>query len=177
MSESISTRPFRKTDEDELAKYLNNKKIWDQLRDYLPHPYSTKDARDHIERSINDNPTQNFAIDYKNELVGSISLVLQEDVYRHSAETGFWIAEPFWGKGIATAAIKHIIDYGFNQLGIVRIYASVMQNNIASMKALVKAGFQPEGVFKKGFIKNEEYLDEHRFGILNHKNLNNEGSK
>lgn len=171
MSESVTIRPFKKTDEAKLAGYLNNKKIWDQLRDYLPHPYSTKDARDHIERSMNDDPTQNFAIDYNNELVGSISLVLQEDVYRHSTETGFWIAEPFWGKGIATAAIKHIIDYGFNELGIVRIYASVMENNVGSMKALVKAGFQPEGVFRKGFMKNGTYLDEHRFGILNHDKL------
>lgn len=169
MSDTVRIRPFKKTDEVKLAEYLNNKKIWDQLRDYLPHPYSIKDARDHIERSMNDDPIQNFAIIHGSEFAGTISLKPQEDVYRHSAETGYWIAEPFWGRGIATSAIKCIINYGFNQLGMARIYASVMENNSASMKALIKVGFMAEGISKKGFIKNGMYLDEHRFSILNPK--------
>ncbi len=163
----IILRAFNQSDEEDLAKLLNNKKIWDQLRDYLPHPYTLQDAKDYINAQTQQRPLLTFAIEANHLLVGNISLKPQEDIHRHSAEMGYWIGEPFWGNGFATKSIRLITKYGFNELELTRIYATVMEGNEGSMKALMKAGFEKEGVSKKGFIKNGRYLDEHRFALLN----------
>ncbi len=166
-STEVSIRTFKPEDAEFLARYLANDKILDQLRDHIPRPYSLSDAREHIERSMKDDPVVNFAVEYSGEFAGSISVKPQDDIYSHSAETGYWIAEPFWNKGVATAAIKLAVQYGFEELGLMRVFAGVMENNTGSIRALVKAGFQPEGILRKGIVKNGEYLDEHRFAILN----------
>jgi len=166
-SDLVLIRAFKYSDIDELSILLNNKKIWNQLRDYLPHPYSKNDAEVYIDLKANERPILTFAIESEENLVGNISLKPLEDIHSHSAELGYWVGEPFWRKGYATHAISKIVDYGFNELNLARIFATVMENNTGSMKALTKSGFNLEGVSKKGFIKNNKYLDEHRFAILN----------
>lgn len=163
----VSIRPFKPEDAELLARYLNNDKILDKLRNHIPRPFTLSAAKDHIRRSMKDDPVVNFAILYTGEFAGSISVKPQKDIYSHSAETGYWIAEPYWNKGIATSAIKLAVNNGFEELGLKRIFACVMENNTQSIRALVKAGFQPEGILKKAVVKNGMYLDEHRFAILN----------
>lgn len=166
-SDSVNLRSFDSSDIRELAVLLNNKKIWDQVRDYLPHPFSEADAEEYIHAKAHQKPMLTFAIESQNKLVGNISLKPQEDIYRHSAELGYWIGEPYWGNGFATKAIQQIVKYGFEELKLARIYATVMEGNPGSMKVLINSGFKSEGISRKGFIKNKVYLDEHRFGILN----------
>ncbi|MGB5228245.1 MAG: GNAT family protein, partial [Eudoraea sp.] len=86
---------------------------------------------------------------------------------RKSAEIGYWIGEPYWGKGIATKAIKLITKYGFEDLKLVRIYAGVFEFNMVSMKVLENNGYKKEGVFKKAVFKNSNFFDEHRYFKLN----------
>lgn len=173
-SDQVILRSFNSSDIDALSELLNNKKIWDQLRDYLPHPYSKKDAEQYINSKAGEKPILTFAIEANNKLVGNISLKPQDDIHRHSAELGYWIGEPYWGDGYATQAIQNIVTYGFQEMNLARIFANVMENNQGSMKALTKSGFQLEGISKKGFIKNDRYLDEHRFAILNPEIFNKE---
>ena len=90
-------------------------------------------------------------------------MVIQKDVYQKSAEIGYWIGEPFWGKGIATKAVELITKYGFDELNLNRIYTGVFEYNIVSMKVLEKNGFQKEGIFKNAVLKNDKVYDEHRF--------------
>lgn len=173
-SDQVILRSFNSSDIDALSELLNNKKIWDQLRDYLPHPYSRKDAEQYINNKAGEKPILTFAVETNNKLVGNISLKPQDDIHRHSAELGYWIGEPYWGNGYATQAIQNIVTYGFQEINLARIFATVMENNQGSMKALTKSGFQLEGISKKGFIKNDRYLDEHRFAILNPEIFNKE---
>jgi RimJ/RimL family protein N-acetyltransferase len=79
------------------------------------------------------------------------------------AEIGYWIGEPYWGKGIAGRAVALITANGFGELNLVRIYAGVFDFNIASMKVLEKNGFQKEGIFRHAVIKNGRICDEHRY--------------
>ena len=163
MHENIAIRPLKISDKNQLASLANNKKIWDNVRNFLPHPYSEDDALFFINLTMDEDPQVNFGIEYKGQLCGAIGLVLLQDVYSHTAELGYWLGEPFWGKGIATNAINLITQYGFEVLNLRRIHAGIFDFNIASMKALEKNGFVKEGISRKAIIKNGVVCDEHRY--------------
>jgi RimJ/RimL family protein N-acetyltransferase len=164
-NDKITLRAFTDDDKEELARLANNKKIWDNLRDLMPHPYTIDNAIFFINLTKQENPQMTFAIVYAGELCGVIGLVGQQDVYRKTAEIGYWIGEPFWNKGIATGAVKLITDYGLNQLDLVRIHTGVFEYNITSMNVLERCGYKKEGVFEKAITKNGQLLNEHRFSI------------
>ena len=163
----IKIRPLDLSDKTTLASLANNKNIWDNLRDYIPYPYTESDAIFFINSTKQEEPQQSFGIVFNNNICGVISLVIQKDVYHKSAEIGYWIGEPYWGKGIATQAVKLITEYGFNELTLNRIYAGIFEYNLASIEVLKKNGFEREGIFKKAIIKNNKVYDEHRFYKLN----------
>ena len=161
---AISLRKLVTADSKPLSRLANNKKIWDGVRDHFPYPYTPDDARDFIQRKADEVPACTFAIiNHEGKLCGVISLVPQEDVYRMSAEIGYWIGEPFWGQGLATQAISLMTQYGFEELQLERIFAAVFDFNLASMRALEKNGYQKEGVFRNAVIKNDQICDEHRY--------------
>jgi ribosomal-protein-alanine N-acetyltransferase len=163
----VALRRLVPADKTILAALADNRKIFDNLRDFFPHPYLEENAREFITRCQKEAPPVTFAVEYKGELTGVVGLVLQSDIYRLSAEIGYWIGEPYWGKGIATRAVKLITEYAFDKLKLVRIYSGVFHTNKASLRVLEKNGFSLEGVFKKSMIKNEKLLDEIRFGLVN----------
>ncbi len=169
MEEKIKIRPLKFSDKTELAKLANNKKVWDNLRDYIPYPYKESDAVFFIESTNKEVPKQTFGIEYKGKLSGVIGLIMQKDVYQKSAEIGYWVGEPFWGNGIATSAVELITKYGFDTLDLNRIFAGVFEYNIASMSVLEKNGYKKEGIFKNAILKNDKICDEHRFYKLNEK--------
>ena len=157
----ITIRKWTTDDIPSLAKYANNINIWNNLRNYFPHPYTEEQAKAWIERVVDEVPIVNLAIDLDGEAIGGIGLILNSDVYMYSAEIGYWIGEPFWGQGIATEAIRQMIDYTFYYFDIVRIYAEVFENNKASMRALEKNGFYLEGVRRKSVFKNNVIMDDY----------------
>ncbi len=163
----IKLRELRVSDKIPLASLCNNKKIHNNLRDILPFPYLEKDAEYFINLCHNESPKANLAIELNGEFTGVIGLGLQTDVYKLSAEIGYWLGEPYWGKGIATRAVELMVDYGFSQLGLVRLFSSVFDYNKASLRVMEKAGFQLEGIFRKAVVKNGNLCDEYRFAKLN----------
>ena len=157
----ISLRPWAIEDAEILAAYFNNVNIWNNLRDYIPHPYTIEDAERFITGQAEISPTQNFAILNEAAVVGGIGLVLQEDIYKMNIELGYWIAEPFWGTGIATIAVGLITQYIFETFAINRIVAEVFENNRASMRVLEKNGYFLETVRRKGILKNDILIDDY----------------
>lgn len=164
---NITLREFRDADIKELAELCNNKNVWDNLRDYIPFPYTENDAKEFIYLCKNESPLQTFAIEFNEKFVGSIGLVKQPDIYKLTAEIGYWIGEPHWGKGIATKAVRLITEYGFNKLKLVRIYTGVFDYNKASQRVLEKSGFKMECIFEKSIFKNNKIYDEYRYGLIN----------
>ena len=164
--DSIHLRRFEEQDMVVLTLLCNNRKIWNNVRDALPSPYTEEHALEFIRKCQKETPATTFAIGYKGQLAGCISLIMQEDVYRLSAEAGYWIGEPYWGLGIATRALNLLTEYGFDELGLIRIYSGVFAFNTASRKVLEKCGFQLEGIFKNSVIKNGSVCDELRFAKL-----------
>lgn len=165
--EGIVLRPWSILDAPELALIADNKKIADNVRDGLPIPYTLKDAEDWLNIILpENNPPRFFAIILDKKLVGSIGLVTKTNVYRKTIETGFFISENFWGKGIATKAIKAIVSYAFRDFDIVRLYAEVFADNAGSRKALEKAGLKLEATLKRNIIKNNNIKDCCIYSVL-----------
>ncbi|MEO0471446.1 MAG: GNAT family N-acetyltransferase, partial [Bacteroidota bacterium] len=98
-SQPVTIRPWQVSDHKRLATLFNNRKIWNMLRDVVPHPYQEKDALQFIDMCSRTRKQNNFAILLADELVGGIGLIPQADVHRKSAEVGYWIGEPYWGRG------------------------------------------------------------------------------
>ncbi len=162
----VILRPLHATDAPDLARHINNKKIWDNLRDYIPFPYSEQDAQEFIASVQPQNPTLTFGITYEQQICGVIGLETQQDVYKKSASFGYWVSEAYWGKGIASTALKLLTEYGLNQLGYIRLFTSVFAYNPGSMRVLEKNGYIKEGIFKKAIFKNNQIWDEHRYAIV-----------
>ena len=137
----------------QLYPLANNPKIAMNLRDSFPQPYTIHDARHWIEHNQKFNPPQNFAIEFEGRLAGSIGCDRGKDELRTNMELGFWVGEAFWGKGIATEAVKLFTQHLLDRFDIQRIYAQVYDFNVESMNVLEKAGYIPEAILKKAFIK------------------------
>ena len=163
MENRVTLRPLGEGDVETLSLLANNRKIWDNVRDYFPHPYTEDNAREYIRLVSSGELKTIFGIQYDGLLCGCIGLHAQTDVYRLSAELGYWIGEPFWGKGIASAAVGHVTVFGFEQLQLTRIFAGVFSFNSASMKVLEHNGYLLEGISTKAVIKNGQVWDEHRY--------------
>lgn len=159
-------RSYERNDNNALVKYANNDKISKNLRDSFPYPYTEKEAQAWITAAINQNPELNFAIANNDELIGGIGLMFQPDVYRFSAEIGYWIAEPFWGKGIASLTLVALSKYAFEQFDLNRIFAGVFQGNKASMRVLEKSGFKLEGRLRNAVYKDNRFKDQLMYSIL-----------
>jgi ribosomal-protein-alanine N-acetyltransferase len=152
-----------------LQQLANNASIAQNLRDVFPHPYTLDDARFFLSLVEQQKVRHTFAIYNEETFVGVGSIVPQDDIYRHSAEIGYWLGEPFWGKGYATEAVNLLTQYAFNELQLVRVYAGVFAGNVASMKVLEKADYRLEAVLQSSVIKHGKLLDQHLYSILNNK--------
>lgn len=156
----MNLRPWTIADADNLAKYANNPAIAKYLTNAFPHPYTLENAQSFIQMVASQNPTSVFAIEIDGEAVGSIGLHAQGDIMCKNMELGYFLGEPFWGKGIVTEAVRQMVAYGFQHFDITRIYARPYGNNLASQKVLEKAGFKLEARIEKNIYKNGEFLDE-----------------
>jgi len=153
-------RPWDMNDLQSLVKHANNPKIAGNLTNKFPYPYTEENGRDFIAFATSNMPYHVMAIEVEGNAVGGIGIHPQTDVSCKNAELGYWLAEPFWGKGIITGAIKQMIAYGFDNFDITRIYARPFGTNVASQRVLEKTGFVLEGRFEKTLFKNGEFLDE-----------------
>jgi RimJ/RimL family protein N-acetyltransferase len=158
---TVELRRWRMQDAQALAAVANNRNIWNQVRDFFPSPYTVGDAMQWIAKTAEENPILNFAILADKEVVGGIGCILKEDVYKKNIEVGYFIGEPYWGRGIATEACKLICSYVEEKMDKFRIEAHTFEHNKASMRVLQKNGFYLEAIRQKAIIKNNVLLDEY----------------
>ena len=88
-------------------------------------------------------------------MIGQIGLHIDKE--NNKAEIGYWIAEPFWGKGLASEANNSILKFGFEELKINKIYATHFINNPASGKVLINSKMIKEAELKDHYKKGKEY--------------------
>ena len=148
-----------------FALHANNRSIWLNLTDRFPHPYTIENAQDFIQLTLVPKPTQVLGIYIEEEPIGAIGLHPMEDVFRKSMELGYWVAEPYWGKGIMSRAISLMVAYGFENFDINRVFARPFGRNIGSIKVLEKNGFVLEAKLSNTVFKDDKYEDELIYGI------------
>ena len=159
-------RTWQKGDESYLALHANNFNIWKNVRDVFPHPYTYDDAIYWIDFNLKMDKPLNFALVIDDEPIGCIGFVLGQDIHKKSIELGYWLSEEYWGQGIASEAVKAMVDYAFAHFQVNRIWASVFSGNEASERVLLKNGFLHEATLKQSIFKNNVYIDELIFSML-----------
>lgn len=163
---TCTVRSWEWRDRDAIVRHANNRKVSINLRDRFPHPYTSQDARTWLDVVIGIKPETNFAIAVGSEAVGGIGFTVQPDVGHRSAEIGYWLGEEFWGRGIATDALKAVTDYAFANFDICRLFAHVFEWNGASARVLEKAGYAFEGRLRKSVTKNGQTIDQLMYAII-----------
>jgi RimJ/RimL family protein N-acetyltransferase len=156
---SCIIRPWSLDDASAVQQHANNRKIWINLRDVFPHPYTLEDARAFLGFVLKEEPTTTFAIANESEAIGCIGLRLGNDVHRKTAELGYWLGEPFWGRGNMSEAVQEFTRWAFEAFDLQRIFAQPFENNKASARVLEKAGFVCEGRLRANALKDGKVLD------------------
>jgi ribosomal-protein-alanine N-acetyltransferase len=163
---TCEVRSWRPSDLDSLVEHANNRKIWVNLRDRFPHPYSRSDGRTFIRAARKMQPETFFAIAVDGAAVGGIGFVLQGDVDRVSAELGYWLGEAFWGRGIATDATRAVTQYAIERHGLTRLFALPFAHNLASCRVLEKAGYVREALLRRSAIKDGTIVDQFQYAYI-----------
>jgi len=164
----IKIRPWKMEDAPDLARSVNNKKIQDNMRDGMPFPYTLADAEEYLSamRSADPNTTYVWAITIDDVAIGNVGIFRKGNIYRLTAELGYYIAEEYWGRGIVTEAVKQACRYIFEHTDIVRISADPFSWNAGSCRVLEKAGFVFEGLLRQNAIKNGVILDMKLYALV-----------
>lgn len=158
-------RPLHTDDLDNLVKHANNYNIAKYLSNKFPFPYHQDDGIAFINFALSFSPHEIFAIDVNGELIGTIGVHPQTDIYCKNALMGYWLGETYWGHGIMPKAIELMTAYAFKTFDITRIYAQTYDTNIKSQRVLEKAGFTLEAELKQTFYKNGTIYDELIYAI------------
>ena len=155
-------------DKYKLSEMLNNKNIQNNLRDGLPYPYTADDAEDYIVSMLSADKTKTFAfaITVNDIAIGSIGVFRCGNIHSRTAEMGYYVGEPYWGKGFATSAVKQTCKYIFDNTDIIRIFAEPFAYNTASCHVLEKAGFQFEGTLHSNAVKNGKIIDMKMYALV-----------
>jgi len=162
-------RPYHLSDAEEMARIANNPVVGRYLRNHFPSPYTINDANFWINLNITASPVYQFCIAHpeSNKIMGCIGLVPGKDVYCCSAELGYWIGQEYWGKGIATEAVKGFVDWTYaNFPQMERLHAQIFEDNKASVAVLERAGFVFEGRLRKAVYKNGKHMDALTYSFI-----------
>jgi len=155
-----TVRDWLRQDLDSLVRNANNRHIWINLRDRFPSPYTEGAGRQFLDHVATAQPTTVWAIEVGGQAVGGIGLDLHGDVERVSAEIGYWLGEPFWGRGVMTEALRGVTAVVFGQFELTRVFALPFADNTGSIRVLEKAGYQLEGRLRRSAIKEGVVRDQ-----------------
>jgi ribosomal-protein-alanine N-acetyltransferase len=159
-------RTWRRSDLESLVANANNRNVWLNLRDQFPFPYTKRDGQTFLRHMRERKPETVFAIAVQGHAVGAIGFVLQKDVDRVSAEIGYWLGEPFWGRGITSEALVVVTRHAVEKHGLTRLFAVPFAANVASCRVLEKAGYTLEGRLRRSAIKDGKIVDQLMYSFI-----------
>lgn len=159
----IKLRSFRECDATSLQKIADNENVSRYLVDTFPYPCTLEDAAWWIETGSKQNAAINYVIELNGNFVGTVGITPQSGWREHVAEIGYWVGEPYWGRGVGTADVLEMTRQAFSELDYRKLFAPVLSPNTASMRVLEKCGYEREGVFRDEIKKHGRLCDVHRF--------------
>jgi RimJ/RimL family protein N-acetyltransferase len=167
-TERLLLRPFTLADAKEVQRLAGDRDIASTTAS-IPHPYDDGVAEQWIamhQQRFAEGTWLNLAITCHREGAVVGALGLRFELEHDRAELGYWIGKPYWGRGYATEAARALLQYGFDKLGLHRIYARHFTRNPASGKVLYKIGMTHEGHRRQHEKKWGIYEDEELYGML-----------
>jgi RimJ/RimL family protein N-acetyltransferase len=170
VNDQVHLSEFRSSDKPALVQYLNDRDIYDRtLR--IPSPYTDASADEWLALVANITKQQGQPIHWAirnaaDALIGGCGFDGLRVGESHRAEVGYWLAKPFWGRGIMTAVVQRVCRHAFEEFGLVKITAHVFSHNPASARVLEKCGFQEEGFLRKHYLKDGKFIDAKLFALL-----------
>jgi ribosomal-protein-alanine N-acetyltransferase len=161
---------IRSSDKSAISQHLNDRDIYERTF-RIPFPYTDTDADAFLARvakaTEQHGQPAHFAIRTADDtLIGVCGLNEFEMGKSHRAEVGYWLAKPFWGRGIMTAVVQRVCQHAFEVFGLAKIMAHVVTHNPASARVLEKCGFLQEGLLRKHFLKDGKLIDAKLFALL-----------
>lgn len=156
---SATLRPWRRGDEASLVRHADNPDVSRNLADVFPSPYTPADADAWIALQAGSPLVTDLAIEVDGAAVGGIGVRPGDGMQRRTGEIGYWLGEPFWGRGIATEAVRAVSAEAFARFDLLRLEAQVYARNAASARVLEKCGYKLEGRLRLRVIKAGEALD------------------
>ena len=141
---------------------------WKTATPYDDDPDVLEDAQKWLNHVADQDPLTSFAISTDSGVIGGIGFQLRQDIYRVTAELGYWVGENYWGRGIATRAVRSVTTWAFENFPLERIQARVFESNPASCRVLEKAGYTYEGRLRHSVLKINMVMDLIVYAILRH---------
>jgi [ribosomal protein S5]-alanine N-acetyltransferase len=164
----LNLRPFELADAPDVQRLAGDPRIAATTLN-VPHPYPDGAAEKWISshaQLFTDHQSIVYAITLKpdDQLIGCINFMAISK--QHSrAEVGYWIGVDFWNNGYCTEALRALCNYGFKDLGLNKIVARHMANNMASGKVMTNVGMNKEGILKSDNYKNGKFVDAVIYGF------------
>ena len=159
-------REWARSDKPALVRFANNRNIWRNLAHIFPHPYTDADADGWFSFLAGMPEPTSWAIEVDGLAVGSVGVRLGQGIFVKTAEFGYWLAEPYWGRGIMTDAVKTVSRHAMRRFGLIRLEAPVFEWNPASMRVLEKCGFVREGVLRASALKDGQVIDRVLYALV-----------
>lgn len=182
---NLEIRRWHVNDATSCAYHGNNIKVWNNMTDTFPHPYTLQEAERWIALNQDEsrwmaamplNPEQDclvkrvvphYAITLGGVCIGGVGLKPFADVQRRTAEVGYWIGEEHWGKGYMTLLTKAFVDWTWNTFPtLMRLEAAVFSWNTRSGGVLKKVGFHLESIQLQSVFKNNTLIDREVWVLL-----------
>jgi RimJ/RimL family protein N-acetyltransferase len=170
VNDQVHLSEFQAADKDALVRHLNDRDIYDRtLR--IPFPYTDADADEWVALVAKITRQQGQPVHWAirspdNSLIGGCGFEGIQVGKSHRAEVGYWLARPFWGRGIMTLVVQRVCQRAFEEFELSKITAHVFAHNPASARVLEKCGFHEEGFLRQHFLKDGQFLDARLFGLL-----------
>jgi [ribosomal protein S5]-alanine N-acetyltransferase len=160
---------IRSSDKAAYLEHLKEKEIYDRTL-HIPFPYTEAQADQwlaHVQKLTmkHGQPVQWAIRNETDYLIGGIGFDGLDLGKSHRAEIGYWLAKPYWGRGIMTAVVKKACEFAFNEWELLKITAHVFAFNLASARVLEKCGFREEGYLRNHFQKDGRLIDVRLYGL------------
>jgi ribosomal-protein-alanine N-acetyltransferase len=161
-------RPWSPADKTALIENANNRNVWRNLADVFPHPYTEADADNWFRISGSAGRSISLAIELDGVAVGGIGARAGEGIFVRTAHFGYWLGEPYWGRGIVTAAGHAMLEHLKADGRFARIESPVFEWNPASMRVLEKLGFERIACLRRSVTKDGQLIDSVLYTHLLH---------
>ena len=159
-------RPWELGDKAALVRNADNRKVWRNLMDRFPHPYTEADADAWLAIAREPGRSVHLAIEIDGIAAGGIGAMALDGNHRATAHFGYWLGEPYWGRGYATAAVRAMLMHLDAEARFARLEAPVFEWNPASMRVLEKSGFAREGILRRSVTKDGQLIDSVLYAYL-----------